>query len=205
MVRDRVTPRQLAVKGAPDRWADETTLVRALVEGDPDATAVALNRYAPLVFGIVKRALGRDSEAEDLTQEILGWFFRRIGTLRDPRALEAFVRSVALRVLKWELRRRRSRRFLTLSSTGQLPDGPAIPDGPGRRYAMHHLQRALNGLGRRERAVLLLRYGEGMTVQEVAAATGISTATVKRTLQRAAQRLRDLAGHDVNLHDLLGR
>jgi len=182
---------------------DDTALVRALVAGRPDAPAATWNRYAPLVFGICSRALGSEIEAEDLTQDVFYRLFSRIRTLRKPEALRSFVTSFAIRTVKWELRRRRARRFLTLSPTGDLPEAMPGFISADNRYALQRFYRVLDRLSARERLVLVLRHVEEMTLDEVASNMGISLATVKRTLRRASDRASALVGDDAELQTFL--
>ena len=182
---------------------DDADLVRALIAGRPDAPAATWNRYAPLVFGICSRALGSEIEAEDLTQDVFYRLFARIQTLRKPEALRSFVTSFAIRTVKWELRRRRARRFLTLSATGDLPETPPGFVSADNRYALQRFYRVLDRLSTRERLVLVLRHVEEMTLDEVAANMGISLATVKRTLRRANERASALVGGDAELKTFL--
>jgi RNA polymerase sigma-70 factor (ECF subfamily) len=178
-------------------------LVEALKAGRPEAPAVAWNRYAPLVFGICSRALGSDVEAEDLTQDVFYRLFARIGTLRKPEAFRSFVTSFAIRTVKWELRRRRARRFLALSRTGNLPEVPSGFVSADNRYALQRFYQVLDRLSARERLVLVLRHVQEMTLDEIAGNMGISLATVKRTLKRANGRASVLVGSDAQLQTFL--
>ncbi len=187
---------------APDGAADQTPdadLGRALIAGDPGAAEIAWDRYAPLVHRIVSRALGPDAEVEDVTQEIFYRLFNRVRALRKPEALRSFVVSFALRIVKWELRRRRARRWLTLSETGELPDSQLLYVTADSRYALRRLYRLLDQLATRDRLVLVLRHVEGMTLEEIAEALGISLATVKRSLKYGATRLSALVDSDAAL------
>jgi len=192
----RLPPSSLEASG-------DVELVRALCAGQADAPAAAWNRYAPLVFGICSRALGSETEAEDLTQDVFYRLFARIGTLRKPEALRSFVTSFAIRTVKWELRRRRARRFLTLSLTGDLPETPPGFVSADNRYALQRFYQVLDRLSTRERLVLVLRHVEEMTLDEVAAHMAISLATVKRTLRRANGRASDLLGGEAELKTIL--
>jgi RNA polymerase sigma-70 factor, ECF subfamily len=184
--------------GGSDEAAD-VELALALMAGAPGAPELAWDRYAPLVHGIVGRALGPDAEVEDVTQEIFCRLFARVHTLRKPEALRSFVVSFAVRIVKWELRRRRARRWLTLSETGEVPDNQLLFMSVENRYALQRLYGLLNKLGTRERLVLVLRHVEGMTLEEIAEAMEISLATVKRALRRASTRLSDLVDGDPKL------
>ena len=172
--------------------ARDLELAHALLGGEAHAAEMAWDRYAPLVHGIVSRALGPDAEVEDVTQEIFYRLFARIGTLRKPEALRSFVISFAVRIVKWELRRRRARRWLTLSETGEVPDEQIMVINAESRYALRRLYALLDRLNTRERLVLVLRHVEGMTLEEIAEAMELSLATVKRVLRRASLRVSQL-------------
>jgi len=171
-------------------------LARALMEGSNQAAELAWERYSPLVHRIVSRAIGPDAEVEDVTQEIFYRLFSRIGTLRKPEALRSFVISFAIRIVKWELRRRRARRWLTLSETGDVPDEQLLVMDAESRYALRRLYSLLDRLSTRERLVLVLRHVEGMTLEEIAEAMELSLATVKRALRRASLRVSQLVDSD---------
>ena len=176
--------------------ATDLELARALIDGASNAAEAAWERYAPLVHRIVSRAIGPDAEVEDVTQEIFYRLFSRIRTLRKPEALRSFVISFAIRIVKWELRRRRARRWLTLSETGDVPDEQLMVMDAENRYALRRLYGLLDRLSTRERLVLVLRHVEGMTLEEIAAAMDLSLATVKRGLRRASARVSQMVDAD---------
>jgi RNA polymerase sigma-70 factor (ECF subfamily) len=191
MAADVRLQRMRLVATAPDESeaARDLDLAHALINGQPEAAVLAWERYAPLVHRIVSRAIGPDAEVEDVTQEIFYRLFSRIGTLRKPEALRSFVISFAIRIVKWELRRRRARRWLTLSETGEVPEEQMTVMDAESRYALRRLYTLLDRLSTRERLVLILRHVEGMTLEEIAEAMELSLATVKRGLRRATLRV----------------
>jgi len=176
--------------------ATDLELARALIDGTAHAAEAAWERYSPLVHRIVSRAIGPDAEVEDVTQEIFYRLFSRIRTLRKPEALRSFVISFAIRIVKWELRRRRARRWLTLSETGDVPDEQLMVMDAENRYALRRLYSMLDRLSTRERLVLVLRHVEGMTLEEISAAMELSLATVKRGLRRASARVSQMVDAD---------
>ena len=196
-----VDRRRVPLHVVPGPRVDPTDadLARALVAGEPWATATTWNRFAPVVYGIASRALGRDSEAEDVTQEVFYRLFARVGTLKNPDALRSFVVSFAIRIVKWELRRRRTRRWLMLSDGNHLPEVAVLDGDPEARQVLQRFYHVLDQLGPRERLVFALRHLESMTLEEVAAALGISLSTVKRTLSRASERVSQWIAGDADL------
>ena len=152
-----------------------------------------------MVYGIASRALGRDSEAEDVTQEVFYRLFARVGTLRNPQALRSFVVSFAIRIVKWELRRRRARRWIILSESEQLPEVAGIEGDPESREVLRRFYIVLDQLSARERLVFALRHLEAMTLEEIAVAMKISLSTVKRTLARASTHISEWIEGDGDL------
>src|SRR3954454_3819013 len=94
-------PVQLVV--APDPGdASDAELARALAAGSNWAIAETWHRFAPGVMVLARRALGSESEADDLAQEVFQRVFAKAGTLRAPEMLRSFIFSFAIRLLKTE-------------------------------------------------------------------------------------------------------
>jgi RNA polymerase sigma-70 factor (ECF subfamily) len=174
-------------------------LVGALRAGDPEAPAALWARYSPSVGRVLAKALGPSLEIEDLTQEVFLRVFGRLPSLRDPTALRAFVLAVAMNVLKWELRRRWIGRRVLLSFTGTLPDIESTSTDAEARQALRRCYRILDSLPTKERMAFVLRYMEGMTIDEVAAALNVSISTAKRWVNRGAAKIGEQVSEDPDL------
>jgi RNA polymerase sigma-70 factor (ECF subfamily) len=179
----------LALALAEPSRPDDHEIARALRAGEAWAASAVWNAHAPRVFRVAARVLGSDIDAEDLTQDVFARVFLGIASLRDPSALGSFVFSVALRMVKRELQRRRVRRILRLSDTGKLPDVRADGTESEARDALAWLYTVLDQLSAEEQTVFVLRYVETMGLAEIAEAMGLSLATVKRRIDRARERV----------------
>jgi RNA polymerase sigma-70 factor, ECF subfamily len=177
----------LALAAAEPSRPDDAEIVRGLRAGEAWAASAVWNTYASRVFRIAARVLGGDSDAEDITQDVFARVFSGIGTLRDPSALGSFVVSVALRMVKRELQRRKVRRILRLSDTGHLPEHAVDAPDSEARDAIAWLYANLDQLGAEERTAFVLRYVENMALAEIAQAMSLSLATVKRRVDRARE------------------
>jgi len=180
-----VLPSGAAGRGQPT----DTELARALIAGEAWAIPATWNRFAPSVYGIANRAFGRATDAEDITQEVFYRLFARVHTLKEPSALRSFVVSFAIRIVKWELRRQRVRRFVRLADSGELPDVTAASVDIESRQVLQRFYGVLDRLGARDRLVFSLRYLEWLTLEEVAAAMELSLSTVKRSIAHSGQRV----------------
>lgn len=142
-------------------------------------------------------------EAEDLVQTTLAKIYPRWRRLRMD-TVEQYVRKALVNTNRSRHRRRRVALFLQ----PVLPDiRPAHEDGPGVGSVGDHdvLALALGQLPERQRAVVVLRYCEDLSVEEVADILGCSVGTVKSQSSRALAKLRvhpDLVHHSVRLGDL---
>jgi RNA polymerase sigma-70 factor, ECF subfamily len=169
-------------------WTDRM-LVDALRAEDPRAAIATWDKYAPRIFGIVQRAIGPADDTEDLTQDIFLRVFARVHTLKKPEALGSFILSIAIRVIKWQLRRRRVRKFLRLADDGNLPEVASASADAEARQALRRFYQILDDLPAEERTVFVLRHVEGMDLQEIARAVDRSLATIKRRLSRASAKV----------------
>jgi RNA polymerase sigma-70 factor (sigma-E family) len=129
--------------------------------------------------------------AEDLVQGALEKVYPRWGSIRVASAVEAYVRRTMYRdqVSLW--RRRRVSEVLSVV----LPEPRASGDDDADPLVQRLVLRgALMSLGRRQRAVVVLRYFEDLTEQQVAEVLGISVGTVKSQTHKALERLRVTCG-----------
>lgn len=122
--------------------------------------------------------------ADDLVQEALARLFVRWRRVRAKGEVEPYVRRMLIN--GWLATHRRAWRREV--STCDVPDRPAHADpDDGTRDALF---RALNQLQPSQRAIIVLRYWEDLSVDQTAAALGCSTGNVKSQAARGLSHLR---------------
>lgn len=183
------SPKLAAVPAPVSRFPAErlgdAELVRAAARGEADAVSVIWERYAGLVRGVLRSSLGPDHAIEDLLQEVFVGFLRGAKNIQEGAALRGYLVGVAVRLAALELRRRKIRRWVTLTPTGTLPERVALPADAEGREALAALYRVLDGVSSRRRLAFVLRHVEGLEILDVAASLGISESTARRELERA--------------------
>lgn len=160
------------------------------VDDEPDFAAWMAARQ-PAMLRTAYALTGDAHAAEDLVQNALAKIYLAWGRLADRGNLDGYARTVLVNEHRSAWRRPWRRRELT---TAEPPDQPA-PDTPydGERAAVWALVATLPP---QRRAVIVLRYYEGLSEAETAALLGISTGTVKSQSSRALAALRThLADH----------
>ncbi|QUQ70246.1 SigE family RNA polymerase sigma factor [Kutzneria sp. CA-103260] len=140
----------------------------------------AVRRTAYLMCGDWHRA-------DDLAQTAFVALHRRWHKIRDREALDAYVRRTVVRAVIDESRRPwRRERF-----TDQLPERPTTAAEVGDEVATRHV--LLDGLRKvppRQRAVLVLRFLEGLDVAAAAKVLKCTEGTVKSQTARGLEALR---------------
>jgi RNA polymerase sigma-70 factor (sigma-E family) len=134
--------------------------------------------------------LGDHQLAEDLTQTALAKTYGSWRAVKDPDAARGYARVVLTNTAVSWFRRRSWRNE---QPTEQLPE-TLVEHDPSTRTAVVD---ALATLAPRQRAVIVLRYYDDLSVREVAHALGIAEGTVKSQTSDALARLRTILGDDV--------
>jgi len=183
-----VSPVSLVV-APPPRDISDQELASALIEGKSWAIGETWHRFAPPVIMLARRALGSESEAEDVAQEVFQRVFAKAATLRAPDRLRSFIFSFAIRVLRTELRAKRTRSWLSFHRPETLIDLGGEAMDMEARDLLRRFYGLLDRLTARHRLVFVLRHLESMTLEEVAAHMELSLSTVKRSLERATSKL----------------
>jgi RNA polymerase sigma-70 factor (ECF subfamily) len=177
---------------------DPETVARAAA-GDGLAFRAVVDAWRGRVIAFAWRMTGDASRAEDLAQEV---FLHLYGVLRryDPaRPFAPWMRRVMTNVVLNRLRGRRGGEasLSPAEEEGRLPADPRSPD-PVREASAAEAAAAVRArmaaLPEGWRAVVALRYAEGLSVAEVAEALGLPENTVKTRLFRAREALRGVLG-----------
>ncbi len=169
-------------ESVPVSWVARTEQERtALLDAD-------FPMIVPRLLAIC-RALAGDA-AEDAVQDTYLLARKRIGQLRDLDALEPWLTTIAVRQC---IRYHRRRRWIMDRLSRLSPPDPIVPSTD------LGLRGLVEDLPPRERAVIVLHYGYGYSLLEVADLLGLSHTNVRsiaaRTRRRLLQRWKE-ADHD---------
>ncbi len=178
------------------RELEDEDLVRLLVNGQTEAMAVLFDRYYALMMRIALRIVRNRAEAEDIVQVAFVDFYRQIKSFDGQKSslrawLVQYVYGRSFNQLK-RLGRRRHFDHVELSevpaSELTTPDEGVLDfNGP---EASRLVEQALGTLsGKRRKIVELVCFG-GMTITEVAAATGEPHGRLQHRYYRAIEKLR---------------
>ncbi len=180
------------------KLAEEHVLAAAAMGGERDAIETLWEMHRRWVAAVILAHKPRGEDLEDLLQEVAMTLVSKINTVRDPRHVRAWLRTVAVNAARAAARTRQSRPQLRLvgSNTEEL-DTPSIDISIARDEESRHLLTLVAKLPDAYREPLMLRALHGMRSRQIAAILAVPEATVDTRISRARKMLRELArGHD---------
>jgi RNA polymerase sigma-70 factor (ECF subfamily) len=154
----------------------------------------SLNRFAQ---AMCRDDRGVDRErAKDLVSETILKAYESFSQVREPKAFQSYLFTIAVRLHRLE--RKRSKRWTPLASEHDLlASDAAMPDANADAV---HLYEALAKLPAEQREAIVMSEILGMKLAEVAEAQGATLGAVKTRVSRGRKRLAELLGvsdHDV--------
>ena len=161
-------------------------LLERCQRGERAALEELVERVQGRVYNFAVRASGSQTAAEDITQRVLMKMVRDVGSFRAEASFTSWLYRIV--VNEWIDERRRLKRLVYLPVESFAKLRSAWLD-PGEKVARDQREEAVLAavarLDPKLRAVVLLRYLEEMSYEEVAAALGCSMGTVASRLSRA--------------------
>jgi RNA polymerase sigma-70 factor (ECF subfamily) len=172
-----------------------------LAQGDREALTPLVDRHYTRLYRIALGYLRQRDDALDVVQEAFVKAFQAASRWDGSADAGPWLSriTVNLSIDRWRRNRRRGQTFSPLAEGDHLEaladHGPAPDRGVLRREAGGRLSVALQDLPERQRAIVVLRHYEELSLEEIATTLGISLGTVKSSLHRALHRMRaTLAG-----------
>lgn len=184
---------------AGDGGRDAWDLVGAAQQGDADAFGELYDRYVDTVFRYVLFRVGDRTLAEDVTSETFLRAFRRITSISyQGRDVGAWFVTIARNLV---LDHVKSSRFRLEVSTPEPDEGQLAEPGPESqvltRLTHSELLACVQQLGDDQRECVILRFLQGFSVAETAAAMGRNEGAVKALQHRAVRRLAQLLPNEL--------
>lgn len=193
---------------APDRLSraagrtDDRELVRKAQKGDKQAFEELIRRHQHRVFAVARGILKRQEDVEDISQQVFVKAYFSLKRFDQRAAFSTWLYKITVNEC-WDLLRKKKVRPLVFEA--ELSDEQArrylasenpqadTPDVSDRLEARQRVERLLEHLDKRDRAMLVLKEIEGFSVEEIAEVLNLNANTVKVRLFRARRRVVKLA------------
>lgn len=170
----------------------EAELIAAVLQGDAESFEPLVQKYSPRVFATARRYARRDSEVEDIAQEVWVKAFQKLGSFRAEAPFEHWLMRLTVRTCYDFLRSHQRSRELNFSELSD-PETDWLEHfvtqaEPGTEHAdaaRQLVERILEKLTPAGRLIITLLEIEDRSVKEIATLTGWSIPLVKVRAFRA--------------------
>jgi len=168
----------------------DAELMAAVAGGRTAALEELVRRHQESVMAVAYRFLGRWDLAEDVAQDVFVRIHRAAADYRPEAKFTTWLyRIIVNRCL--DLKRRESRRPVSMADMPADPPGDAPPDPIDARETAGRVRQAVGDLPDRQRTAVVLHRYDGLSHREIAEITGWSESAVESLLVRGYAGLRD--------------
>jgi RNA polymerase sigma-70 factor (ECF subfamily) len=157
--------------------------VERCCDGHPDDFRQLVARYQKPLFSYLVGRVGDLSRAEEAAQESFVRAFQSLKKLRKPESFYSWLLGIAGRVAKEEFRSVQRREKVREAAEAMMTEADVQTED-------YPLEEAIAALPESHRQVILLRFYEGLSCQEVADRLEMPLGSVTKTLSRAYALLR---------------
>lgn len=167
------------------------TLVQRAHAGDRQAFGELYSQLHPKIYSIALKWLGNRFDAEDLAEDVFVHAVSRLGQLREPRCVTAWLSKMTVRMAINRMARKRERTagvFEILEKV--LSQGEHPLDALIREEERQHLWEGMGRLGPLDRHTLVDHYIDGLSLRQISQNVGAPVGTIKRRLHDARHHLR---------------
>jgi RNA polymerase sigma-70 factor (ECF subfamily) len=185
----------------------EGYLIERAREGDREAFCMLARRFERRVYSLALFYTRNQSDAEDLSQEVWLKVYRHLQSFRGESSFYTWLRQITVNTF---LNHRRSSlrqaggesqglRLVEIETVDyedalRLSRVQDMEDDLHRKMLVERVGEALSELTPQQRLIFMLKHSEGMTYEEISAVLNCSTGTIKKSLFRAVQKLRQHLG-----------
>jgi len=177
----------------------EAELIAAVLKGNTASFEPLVQKYSPRVFATARRYARRESEIEDIAQEVWLKTFKKLGSFRGEAPFEHWLMRLTVRTCYDFLRRHQRNRESAFSDLTEpendwlerfVTQPEAVPENADAARLL--VARVLAGLSPPARLIITLLEIEDRSVKEIAALTGWSVPLVKVRAFRARAEMRKI-------------
>lgn len=177
---------------------NEEVWIRKAQAGDEQAFRRLVDRHAPVIWTVINRMTLDSALAQDLFQETVIRFWKGLPTFAGTSKLSTWLYKIAYRVCLDGMNEGGKTQTHSTSLEGQQEDVGFEPEDistSGERIENHvaakdAVERGLEQLSPEWRAMIVMYYWRGMSIEEIADVTERPLNTVKVYLHRARAVLR---------------
>ncbi len=150
-------------------------------------------RYGGKIYSKCISMLKDEALAHDATQEVFTKIFLNLSKFNEKSRFSTWVYSITYNYCIDYIRRKKKKANLFRDDIERLPEiEEEVSDNEILSIAIHQLKVILEELDDSERAILLMKYQDGMSIKEISALLNKTESAVKMRIKRAKEKAKYL-------------
>ena len=168
----------------------EAEIVAKVLKGYKQAYALLVEEYKSAIFNLAYRMTGSAEDAEDLTQETFIRAYQYLWRYDQRKKFFTWLYTLAFNLIKNHLRKNKKENHSEELSALSLTDNN--PSQEERLIEDQEISSCLLRLEDELRALLIMKYQQELSFEEIAQITGKSLSAVKMRIYRGLEKLKEL-------------
>jgi len=183
-------------KPKPRRLSDMEVINLILESGDTTHFGELYDRYSNKVFRKCCSMVNNEADAQDLTQSILLKAFLHISKFEGRSSFSTWIYAITYNTCINFLKNKKRRSYITDEFDNKhdvsADDGDEIENKKLFEVDIEHLKKLLDDIKPSDKMLLLMKYQDNMSIEQIAEELELSNSAVKMRLLRARGRIRSL-------------
>lgn len=172
------------------KYIDDKELVARAKSGDLSAFEEIVQKYKSMMAKVIIGMVGNKQDAEDIGQEAFIRFYKSLHQYNGEASLSTYLTRIAINLSINELKKQRSRKWLSLESKHE--QFYAVDRTDKQRDEKEIIDKALSQLESKYKSVVVLRLIQGFSTKETAEILKLPLGTVLSRLARGQEKLKNI-------------
>ena len=168
----------------------EAEIVAKVLKGDRKAYALLVEEYKSPLYNLAYRMTGNFEDADDLTQEAFIRAYQYLWRYDPRKKFFTWLYTIALNLIKNHYKKNRKHNISEELSAYSLADNSPSPET--KMIEAQEISSCLLRLEYELRALLIMKYQQGLSFEEIAEITGKSLSAIKMRIYRGLEKLKEL-------------
>lgn len=169
---------------------EELEWIQAILSGDKQAYAHIINKYKNQLFATILRMTRNPQDAQDLVQEAFIKVYKQLGQYNGNGSFSGWIYRVAINHCLDELRKKHYSMKQVEMNEEMAPTSVHPEVILLKKEKQRQLERLIATLPKDERIIILLRYVNELSYEEMSEILDIPVSTIRNKLHRAKKKMR---------------
>jgi RNA polymerase sigma-70 factor (ECF subfamily) len=175
--------------------SDEQLVEKIITEGKSELFQILYNRYFPKVKDKCYSFLKNKNQSDEFANDILSKAYEKLNSFKGKAHFSSWLYSISYNTIIDYLRKKKQLHYPNWNQENELPEIIDETDTEMNELSYDKLMEVFEKIHPEEKALLLMKYQDLLSLREIAATLSVSEDAAKMRLKRARARVVYLYHH----------